>query len=418
MLTPTTHLVRAATLVALALSLLPGCGRRKPAVEAWEALPLGTDAEVNALWFSDSLNGWLAGGGYQIEGGLVGRTRDGGRTWSFTSGLATMEPGMSRFDLLAIRFLDARRGLVVSSAGKVFVSDDGGEQWRLVRYGRGLTDHLFALDFLDAENGWAAGLRGVLRTQDGGEKWFTLGRDEPDADPPVGHAIRFIDSWTGFMVGADGAILRSGDGGESWVTLATPLDPDERPRLYDLCFLDRFRGWVVGGEGVVLRTTDGGGTWQRLETGVPGARSHAVKEIIRRNRSVVDTFDLGGRTPGLTLTAVRFVDARRGWMTGHFGYEGRSVVLGTQDGGDTWTIEREVPGEELRALFVLDAEHAWAVGDRVRPGEQVLLRLRAGREASRPRSRRRFRRGRSAWSRAGPGTCARSCRASPIRCPA
>jgi hypothetical protein len=226
------------------------------------------------------------------------------------------------------------------------------------------------------------GLGGVLRTRDGGESWSYLGRSDPDDEPPAGHAIRFLDAWTGFMVGPDATILRSGDGGESWVTLPTPLDPDERPRLHDLYFLDRLRGWVVGAEGLVLRTTDGGDSWQRLETGLEAARSHAVKEIIRRNRSVVDTFDLGGRTPGLTLTAVRFLDAKRGWMTGHFGYEGRSIVLGTSDGGDTWRIEREVEGEELRTLFVLDADHVWAAGDRVRPGEQVLLRLAPARLAA------------------------------------
>jgi photosystem II stability/assembly factor-like uncharacterized protein len=73
---------------------------------------------------------------------------------------------------------------------------------------------------------------------------------------------------------------------------------------------------------------------------------------------------------------VRFLDDRSGWVVGHFGFEGRSIVLRTEDAGESWALEGDVPGEELRALFVLDEHHAWAVGDRDRPGPQVLLRYR------------------------------------------
>src|SRR5206468_6703741 len=121
---------RGATIAVLALALLaPACARPRPAPSAWEVIPLGTDAEVEDLWFADSLNGWLVGGGYQIDGGLLGRTRDGGRTWTFSSGLASAEPGVSRFNLLAVRFLDASRGVIAGDGGKVFASDDGGEHW-------------------------------------------------------------------------------------------------------------------------------------------------------------------------------------------------------------------------------------------------------------------------------------------------
>jgi len=369
-------------LAGVVLTLLGGCARKRPVVPAWESIPLGTDAEVEDLWFADSLNGWLVGGGYQIEGGLVGRTRDGGRTWAFTSGLASPEPGVFGFNLLAVRFLDAQRGLVAGDGGKVFATDDAGDHWRLVRYGRGSTDHLFGFDFLDAQNGWASGLGGVIRTRDAGETWTDVSLIHPDIPPPIGHAIHFFNASNGLLVGPYASLMRSADGGETWTALTTPLATappippaeDRRPRLNDLTFVDALHGWAVGTEGTVLRTTDGGESWRLLDTGVEGARSHPVKEMIQRRRGVVDTLDLGGRTPGLTLTAVRFVDERRGWITGHFGYEGRSIVLGTGDGGDTWQIECQVSGEELRALFVLDAEHAWAVGDRVRPGQQVLLR--------------------------------------------
>jgi len=374
MIPPPGDWCRGVVAAAIVLASLAGCARPRPAVSAWESIPLGTDAEIEDLWFADSLNGWLVGGGHQIEGGLVGRTRDGGLTWTYTSGLASREPGVFRFNLTAVRFLDAGRGLIAATGGKIFITDDAGEHWRLARYGRSATDHLFAFDFLDPYNGWAAGLAGALRTRDGGENWEEPNRELSPYERPTGHAIRLFDASHGFMAGRDGALFRTVDGGQTWFRVVTPLGAAERPMLYDLWFADVRHGWVVGAEGTVLHTTDGGSTWTRQETGVAGARSEPKLQAVQRRRGVVDTFDLGERTPGLTLTAVRFLDPGRGWAVGHFGYEGRSVVLASQDGGASWRIEQEAAGEELRALFVLDAEHAWAAGDRVRPGAQTLLR--------------------------------------------
>jgi len=76
----------------------------------------------------------------------------------------------------------------------------------------------------------------------------------------------------------------------------------------------------------------------------------------------------------LTVSAIRFADARHGWAVGYYADVAESVVLRTDDGGDTWRVEHVQPGEELRTLFVLDAQHAWAAGDRARTRPQVVLR--------------------------------------------
>src|SRR5262245_33714128 len=289
---PSSFARRAIVPAAIALVLLAGCAKQRPVVQAWEAIPLGTDAEVNKLWFADSLNGWLVGGSYRIPGGLIGRTRDGGRTWTFESGFVAPEPGSSGFNFGTVRFLSERRGVVAGHGGKVFVTDDGGDHWRLTRYGRSLTDHLFTFDFLDSDLGWACGVQGVIKTRDGGETWEDVSRTYSGIEPPMATALHFFDGRHGILVSPEGGIMRSIDGGVSWTALATPLAPDERPRFCDLWFVDALHGWAVGGEGVVLHTIDGGGWWTRQEIGVQGARSKPVKEVIQRRAGVVDTFDL------------------------------------------------------------------------------------------------------------------------------
>jgi len=359
---------------ALAAAMLAGGCAKHVARESWQPLALGSDAEFSGMWFADSLNGWIVGGGPFVAGGIVGRTRDGGETWSFASGLATPEPGASRFSLEAIRFTSPNHGIVTADGGKIFLTDDGGENWRLVRYGRGLTDHLFDLDFLDESNGWAVGLLGVLRTRDRGETWQEVHRSDPYASDGAGHAIDMIDWRNGWIAGREG-LQRTYDGGENWVPAPLPLDPNEHLQLWDITFVDDLNGWAVGEEGTILHTTNGGDAWVLQDTGLADAKSKPVAEHIQRRIGVIDTLDLGERTPALCLTSVRFVDAQNGWVAGHYGPGGgRSVLLRTTDGGATWQVDAKAEGESLMSLFVLDRDHAWAIGDRVREGTHVVLR--------------------------------------------
>ena len=87
---------------------------------------------------------------------------------------------------------------------------------------------------------------------------------------------------------------------------------------------------AVGDRGYVVLSDDGGATWKRAKT--PAAP---------------------------LLTAVRFVDARRGWAVGH-----DSVILATADGGETWAQQFAAPAENRPLLDVLflDANTGIAVG--------------------------------------------------------
>lgn len=357
--------MRAVTAALAGLALLTACSPR-PAPPRWRAVPVPTDANFAGLWFADSLNGWVTGGGWAIQGGLVGRTRDGGRTWSFRSGVV---PDRGRGGGLGrVRFLDRLRGCATAGSGRIMVTGDGGESWRPAKISGSAGGHLFDLRFLDARTGWSAG-EGVLRTDDGGESWNTLQSSSGIGDVTV-NAIHFVDATRGWLAGHSGVLMRSDDGGSNWRPVPLPLRAGERPILRDIAFSDPAHGWVVGERGCIFHTRDGGETWSLQENGVPVVRALPRGET--RRRDVVP--ELETEPDRLALAAVGFADSLAGWAVGYYADVAESVVLHTADGGATWAVEHVQKGEHLRALFVLDRDHAWAAGDRARTRPQVILR--------------------------------------------
>jgi photosystem II stability/assembly factor-like uncharacterized protein len=360
---------------AIALLVLSGCARHAPR-QLWEATAIPTDAQFDGMWFTDSLNGWITGGGYAIDGGIVGRTRDGGRTWSFQSGV--LEGGGARFSMGGVQFLDSLRGVSVGYGGIVLVTSDGGTNWRPVRYGRSGGDGLSDVQFIDSRNGWAVGPASVVRTHDGGETWSLLVTNKAENGYLSGNAIHFVDLWNGWMVGHSGILYRSSDGGDSWTRVPLPLREGEHPTLWDVTFTDPSHGWIVGEQGTIFHTEDGGVTWVRQENGVPIVRVLPPGESPKHD--VLP--ELETEPARLSVSSVRFADNARGFAVGYYADVAESAVLATSDGGATWRVERVVPGELLRSLFLLDAEHAWAAGDRARTTPQVVLRRLSDGESS------------------------------------
>ena len=90
------------------------------------------------------------------------------------------------------------------------------------------------------------------------------------------------------------------------------------------------RAVVVGERGVIMLSDDDGRNWR-----------------------------LAKSPTEVTLTAVHFVDARRGFAVGH-----DAVILMTEDAGETWTQVQAAPDEQkpLLAIWFENAERGIAVG--------------------------------------------------------
>ncbi len=359
--------------VVISASLMASCGSFRPR-GTWHAIQVPTDAEFDGIWFADSLNGWMTGGGQLVEGGLVGRTRDGGLTWQFQSGI--LPSSGTSFSLHRVQFTDTLHGSVAGDGGLVLRTDDGGQIWREVYRGRGSGDDLFDLQLLKGRFGWAVGPASIVTTLDGGQSWGAQLYSTSENGYLSPTAVHFIDDKHGWLTCRAGQLMRSQDGGNTWSPASLPPDSGDRPTLWDVTFSDSANGWVVGEQGSIFRTHDGGASWTKQQNGVP-----IVRVIPRggsaRPREVVPQLET--EPDRLTLTAVRFADPIHGWAVGYYADVGESVVLSTGDGGATWRTERTEPSEYLRSLFVLDVRHAWAAGRRSRTAPQVVLRYTLGR---------------------------------------
>ena len=347
--------------------VLVGCASRA-VPDTWSQVTVPTDADFSGAWFTDSLNGWVSGGGLEVEGGILGRTRDGGRTWKFTNGMVPdARPG---YGLHRIQFVDSLHGWAAADGGAVLRTADGGGVWAVAN--PSLSGGAMLRDVrVQGTTVWCAGPERVITSSDDGEQWTLLFDSSPDNGHCLPNAVAFTDAQHGWLATHGNGLLRTLDGGANWEPVPLPLPPAPRLPLWDVSFVDAEHGWVVGEDGVILHTDDGV-SWRRQSSGVPIERlGPDGKPAVMHD--VVPELD----TPAehLTITGVRFADRQRGWVVGYYRDAAESLVLGTTDGGEHWQIEHRVQGEHLNTLFVLDARHAWAAGDRVRTDPQVIVRF-------------------------------------------
>jgi photosystem II stability/assembly factor-like uncharacterized protein len=195
------------------------------------------------------------------------------------------------------------RLVAVGERGLVLLSDDNGQSWRQASVPVSVS--LTAVQFVDAQTGWAVGHAGVvLATRDGGEHW-TLQLDgvraaqlelnaakvdqataaNPDdalariqtaervvaegADKPF-LALEFVDAQYGLIVGAYGLALRTTDGGATWQSLMGHIDNPNGMHLYAISRQGP-RWFLAGEQGFLARSDDDAASFSQLQSPYEGS---------------------------------------------------------------------------------------------------------------------------------------------------
>lgn len=197
---------------------------------SWTSQTIGTDESLVDVDFQPgSTTGWTVGGQIAGTGSIIRKTTDG-TNWS----APVVLPGPIATGILnGVDFANLQTGWAVGSGGRILKSTDGGATW--AAQVSGTTSDLSAVNFLDAQRGWATAVFGgqILRTTNGGASWAiaNVGANMVIRD------IAFADANNGWVVGTDfsnfpnsvsSILLYSGDGGVTWTPQSTTLPASQQ----------------------------------------------------------------------------------------------------------------------------------------------------------------------------------------------
>jgi photosystem II stability/assembly factor-like uncharacterized protein len=303
-----------------------------------ERWPTTTPAPTSAISFVSSTTGF--GIGIPGDGRAVLASVDSGGSWTQVGQLPeAVEPWRS--DPAELSFADSANGWLVSAAGNLLATADGGRTWRRVAIPK-VSGTMHEVVFADALHGCALTMATdvgqtstEIATTDGGATWTTVaGAILPVAACAHGDVGRTIaaaaagrvsqlvptldvlDDRTAWVL-TDQGLDRTTDGGATWSGVAWPSpqtsDGAEAFSVpVEVTFVSPSDGWFLGG-GAVFRTADGGASWTELPVAMPAAA------CMSNQLEVTSVAPAGGL--GTVSAWLRFTNASdrrcslRGWPT-------------------------------------------------------------------------------------------------------
>ncbi len=257
--------------------------------QSW--LQISNAVTLNTLRYINMVNDQLgyACGGNTTESTLI-KTTDGGMTWNrllFDAG----------YYLYSQSWLSENTGYVGRRGPDgIFKTTDGGANFaQLNPGGASSTQIWYAMDFANADTGYASSSGGhIVKTTDGGANFTLLPAVHSTS---AIYSLSLLDAQTLFAAGSSGKVSKTTDGGASFTAINIPTTTT----LYAVDFIDVNTGIVAGTNGRTYKTTDGGTSWTEYNVG-----SNAV------------------------LYEVLFITPSLVWLSGD------AVMFYSTDGGMTW----------------------------------------------------------------------------------
>lgn len=188
-------------------------------------------------------------------GSAIFTSLDGGTTWAINC-----------YDNSSLNDIDAigEHLWIVGTINSVSVVLHSQSQgiWQQIWTGSN-QQYLTAVDFIDANTGWAVGASGlILHTIDGGRTWSA--QQAPSRENL--ESVNFADMRIGYAVGQSGIIFYTSDGGNTW----TKQESGTQAILTSVVAVSPSIAWTVGQKGTVLYTNDAGQHWNQQDIGTQG----------------------------------------------------------------------------------------------------------------------------------------------------
>ncbi len=303
------------------------------AVDHWLTMQRPTNKNLRAMFFTDSLTGWIGG-----DSGLILKTTNGGQNW-------TQQPTGLNTTVYSICFTNSNTGYALAweldntppnfYGTRLLSTSNGGAVWNNILFP---DSNYFAntVYFRDLQNGYLGGTQGkIYFTTDAGQVWNLSSVDSGLVFGFPVEEIEFFNANSGYAVGGAfdiaGVIWRTSNGGRSWQTRIVGPEP-----VNDIHIFDENNAMGAGGDfeygSSKVTTSNSGFDWSYFEFGVFGI----ANSIAFRNPSegwislgIIDSFLVttnGGTNWSMyavpeqgRIYHIVFADQRNGWAIGNNG---------------------------------------------------------------------------------------------------
>jgi photosystem II stability/assembly factor-like uncharacterized protein len=209
-------------------------------------------------------------------------------------------------------------------------------QWEMLNKGMGLETR--TIDFVNKNVGWITGYGTLMKTEDGGETWFSLNVSLNICDVDfVNESIgwSYIIYYDEIESTVKSSIIKSTNGGQTWlIQQDLAIDYDRLYAVNDSIVYvigNHYNQEFESSEGRIWKTSDGGTSWKNISPNLVN----------------------------IHLKSIWFMNSEVGVITGSYEYDEYEdliygFILKTVDGGSTWE-EKIIPEfSEIYHLQFLD----------------------------------------------------------------